>query len=349
MSELHLGMSELTCNRPASRWLLAAATTMLLLGFGPAATAAAQTWAERLGFPADKKVVILHAHDAGMCYESNAAVAELLATGPVRSASAMAPCPWFADFAQWRRLHADADVGLDLTLNSELENYRWQAVAADGTVSSLLDGDGYLARTVVQTMVNATAEEVERELEAQLQKARSAGLNPTHLSTHLGALYTRLELAEVYLGFARRHWIPAVVVELTPAHIERFRSQGYPLPEELVQLIGSYPLPKIDELRILTGAESYEQKKAEFIELIDGLPPGLTQIAFAPAVASDALRHVARDWQQRVWEVQLFADDEVRARLGRDDVQLTDWRELMARFEGRPPVENENKAAASQD
>jgi hypothetical protein len=170
-----------------------------------------------------------------------------------------------------------------------------------------------------------------------LQKAEAAGLRPTHFTTHLGALFVRLDLAEVYFAFSRRHWIPAVVVELTPEHIDRFRSMGFPLPAELVQLVNDYPLPKVDDMKILTSAESYEQKKAEFLELLDALPPGLTQLAFAPAVDSDALRHIANDWQQRVWELQLFQDAEVTQRLEQDDIMLTDWKELMQRYEGTAP------------
>jgi hypothetical protein len=308
-------------------------------------TAVAESWAERLGYPADKKVVILHMHGAGLCYESNAAVAQLLSGGLVRSASAMAPSPWFGDFAQWRRHHQDADVGLELTLNSELQNYRWHPVSPWTAVPSLVDGDGYLCRSVMQTMVNASVEDVELELLAQMHKAESLGLRPTHLTTHLGALFTRLELAEAYLAFARRHWIPAVVVELTPERLEEFRSQGYPLPPELVQLVTDYPLPKVDELQIMPSAETFEEKKATFLALFNRLPAGLTQIAFAAAQRTDALAHMVDDAPQRGWELELFLDEGVQQRLRQDDIILTDWQEVMSRFEGRSPIRRDANAS----
>lgn len=130
-----------------------------------AAACLAETWAERLGFPADRKVIILHAHDFGMCHETNVAISTLLEAGSIRSASAMAPCPWFHDAAAWCAGHPNADVGLDLTVNSEWENYRWRPVASDSLVATLIGPDRFFWRSPTQTMVNSTAEDVEREID----------------------------------------------------------------------------------------------------------------------------------------------------------------------------------------
>ena len=64
---------------------------------------------------------------------------------------------------------------------------------------------------------------------------------------------------------------------------------------------------------------------------------GLTQLAFIPAINSAALPRITTSWQQRMWDHQLFEDADVRKRLQQDDVLVTDWRELMRRFEGRAP------------
>ncbi len=301
--------------------------------------AMAETWAERLGFPPESKVLVLHAHGLGMCFETSAAGMQLVESGNLRSASAMPPCPWFANVAQWSTKHQDADLGLELTINSEWPRYRWKPVLSDGSVASLTDTDRFLWQSPIQTMVNVSAEDVERELRAQIEWAKVNGLRPAHLTTHLGILFTRLDLTEVYLRIARQYWIPAVVVDLTPEQVERFRQQGYPIPDELIQVLDDYPLPKVDDLRIVEPADSYESKKQSFIKMISELPPGITQVAFQPAVESEALKQIASDWQQRVWEAQLIQDPDVRAVLTGDGIILTDWRELMDRFEGRPPVD----------
>jgi predicted glycoside hydrolase/deacetylase ChbG (UPF0249 family) len=304
--------------------------------FGGSASLRGETWSARLGYSPSSKVLVMHAQEMGLCHESNSAVARLLENGGIQSAGVMPPCPWFADAASWSAAHPSADVGLELTLNSEWEHYRWRPVAGDSRVATLLDADRFLWRSPMQTMVNAHAADVEQELMAQIAYAKSLGLRPTHLTTHLGTLVTRPDLIEIYLRVARQQWIPAMIVELTPEQVERFRSQGYPLPDDIIALLDDYPLPKVDDLRMIAPAESYAAKKAAFLKLLSELSPGLTQIALHPADDSAALRRIATDWQQRVWDAQLMADDEVRSALRSDGIELTNWREILRRFEGRP-------------
>ena len=247
-------------------------------------SARADTWAERLGFPAEKTVIILHAHEMGICYATNAAAEQLHRSQPTYSSSVMVPAPWFLDFAAWNREHRDADVGLAITLNSELSNHRWQPVSPHSLVTSLVDREGYFWSSTTQTMVNASAAEVEQELHSQIQRALRVGMKPTHLTTHLGTLFTRLDLTEVYLRLARQYWIPAVVVELTHEHVERFQRLGFPIPEDLIGLLEDYPLPKVDDLQFVQPAESYEELRGSFIKLIQDLPPGLIQVSFQSAL-----------------------------------------------------------------
>jgi predicted glycoside hydrolase/deacetylase ChbG (UPF0249 family) len=297
----------------------------------------AETWADRLGFPPGSKVVLLHVNELGLAYETNAAATKLLETGPARSASAIVPAPWFLDLVKWAKAHPNIDLGLELTLNSELPNYRWEGVAHDDLTMTLDDADGFLWASPVQTMVNASAEDVEHEVRAQIRRAKEAGLRPSHLTTHLGTLVTRPDLIEVYLRVAREEWIPAVVVELTAEQVARFEANGFPMPDNIIQLLADYPLPKVDDLHMVADADSYAAKKAEFLKMLAGLQPGITQIAFRPAAESDALKQITPRWQQRVWDAQLLADPEVQQALAADGVMVTDWRELMRRFEGRPP------------
>jgi predicted glycoside hydrolase/deacetylase ChbG (UPF0249 family) len=307
----------------------------------------AETWAERLEYPSNAKVIILHAHELGLCHEANAAGVRLLGTGGLVSGAAMAPSPWFADFVEQTAPMPQADLGLELTINSEWKNYRWRPVASDALVASLLDPDRFLWQSTTQTMVNGEANDVERELLAQIAYAKSLGLKPTHLTTHLGALVTRPDLIEVYLRVARQQWIPAMMVEVTPQQLERFRAAGYPIPDEIVALLADYPLPKVDDLQIIGPAESYPAKKSAFLKLLGEMPPGLVQVSLHPAVESDSLKRIAADWQQRVWELQLLADEDVRTALHSPGVVLTTWREIMDRFQGRQPQADATPPAES--
>jgi hypothetical protein len=141
-------------------------------------------------------------------------------------------------------------------------------------------------------------------------------------------------LTDIYLRISREQWIPAVVIELTPELAEGFREQGYPVPDELVRSLEDYPFPKVRDLKIVPRTESLEEKIAGTVKMIADMPPGLTQIAFAPAVDSPALRALDPNWQQRVWDAEVWKSDEVKAELAKEDVVITTWQEVMQRFDG---------------
>ena len=295
--------------------------------------AVADDWATRLGYPEGAKVIILHAHDMGLCHETNQAATQLLEATPSASVSAMPPCPWFGDAAAFAASNPQADVGLQVTLNSEWPRYRWRPMSRGDMAGSLVDGDGYLWRSVLQVMVNATTEDVEREMRWQLLNAERLGMKPTHLASHLGALYSRPDLTRAYLKFAQEQWIPAVVVDLTPEMAERFARQGFPIPDGLARTLDEYPLPKLEDLRIVPRTESLEEKVLGTLELLEALPEGLSQVAFSPAVDSPALRAITPKWEQFAWDHQVWQDQRVRDALAQPNVILTNWVEVMERFD----------------
>ena len=80
--------------------------------------AQAEPWSEKLGYPAGKKVLILHADDIGMCYEANMAAKAMLTTKSqipgvmqIQSAALMVPCPWYNEMANWYKENPDYDIG----------------------------------------------------------------------------------------------------------------------------------------------------------------------------------------------------------------------------------------------
>lgn len=322
-----------------TRWLVLGLLLLPALGRPPAAVAQAdrRTWAERLGWPPGKRVLILHADDVGMCYEANASAQRALSGGEYRSAACMVPCPWFGEMAAWCAEHPGHDVGLHLTLTSEWRHYRWGPVAPRDRVRGLLDPLGYLHRDVAGVAKSATAEEVAAEIRAQLARARRLGMTPSHVDTHMGTLYARPDYTRAYLKLAVDEGVPAMVIEMTPRTVAKFRDQGYPIDDAMTKLIADYPLPKLDDFHAVAPAKTYEEKRRAFLEQVRALPPGLHEVIFHPSVETEGLKRITNSWQQRVWEDRLMADPEVRRFWKEQGVVVTDWTEVLARSRRQGP------------
>ena len=84
-----------------------------------------ETVAERLGYPANSRLLIIHADDFGMMHTIDRAIMEALEQHWVTSASILVPCPWFPEVVHWAKEHPNADLGVHLALNSEWVTYRW--------------------------------------------------------------------------------------------------------------------------------------------------------------------------------------------------------------------------------
>jgi predicted glycoside hydrolase/deacetylase ChbG (UPF0249 family) len=215
--------------------------------------------------------------------------------------------------------------------------------------STLVDPDGYFWRTVLQFALRADVKDVQREIEAQMDAARRAGIRPTHITTDMGALLTRPDLTRLYLQVAETHWIPAVIPELTPSMIEILGEEGLSLAPETIEAINQYRLPKLDDVQFVPDCDSYEAKRDALCQRVRSLAPGLTQIIFQPADRTKALELVSPRWQQRVWEAQLLMDPEVHQFFEDEGILVTNWIEIMARFEsdeGFPSPERRRRNAA---
>jgi hypothetical protein len=158
--------------------------------------------AQRLGYGADAKLVIVNADDLGSCHSANVGVYECLATGTVTSASLMVPCPWAREASSRYR---GEDIGVHLTVNAEYPLYRWGPITY---APSLLGGDGGFPRTVEDVWDHADLDEVRRECRAQIERAILWGFDVSHLDAHMGTLQLRPEFFDVYLELALEFGLP---------------------------------------------------------------------------------------------------------------------------------------------
>tara|TARA_R110002049_G_scaffold50743_2_gene144262 strand:+ start:12554 stop:13537 length:984 start_codon:yes stop_codon:yes gene_type:complete len=296
-------------------------------------TTAATTWAEKLGWPAGKKVIMLHADDIGMCPEANIAAKEQLTKGQIQSAAVMIPCPNAEEFINWAKENPAMDIGLHLTLTSEWKKHRWGPITPDAEVPGLLDPEDKLWRSVPEVVQHASAEEVEKEIRAQIEQSIAWGYRPDHIDTHMGTLFGDPSYVKVYMKVAQEYGIPANIIDISvPAVLAEFRAKGYPMDYSVVKMSEDYTLPKLDFFTSAPKADTYEEKVESFKTLIKSLQPGLTEIIFHPSVDTDNLKDITGSWQQRVWESQIFADPELINFFKAEGIIFTNWKEIMSRF-----------------
>jgi chitin disaccharide deacetylase len=268
------------------------------------------TLAERLGYRADERLLIINCDNLGSTYAANVACYDALRRGIATSASLMIPCPWARDAAARYR---GEDVGVRLTLNADYDLYRWGPLTHG---PSLLDGDGGFPRTVEDVWDHADLDEARRECRAQVERAILWGFDVSHLDTHLGALLLKPEFFDVYLELAGEFGLPMRLPG--PA---RERTVGFPFRRLAAEAGVLFP----DQVVAVAGMGS---RRAIEWAVLD-LGPGVTEVYVRPAIDTPELRAAIPDWASQVDDYDLVTTDlELRAMIERGGVRLVGYREL---------------------
>jgi predicted glycoside hydrolase/deacetylase ChbG (UPF0249 family) len=276
--------------------------------------------ATRLGYPADAKLLIIHADDLAVSHSEDAASFDALDKGAASSASIMIPCPWLTEVADYARAHPDADLGLHLTLTSEWKTDRWGPVASRNTVSSLLDPDGYLFPDAQPALQHLKADEVERELRAQVERAFAMGIHPTHLDSHMGILFARPDLFAVYVKVAHDYKLPflATLDPGMPAASRALLSNKDIFPDSIV--IGSPSVAVADW-------------KNFYLKAITDLKPGLTEMIVHLAHDDAEMQAVTVDhpdygaaWRQRDYDT--ITSPEFKKALEENHITVIHWKDI---------------------
>jgi predicted glycoside hydrolase/deacetylase ChbG (UPF0249 family) len=298
---------------------------------GPAARAGQATYAERLGWPAGTKVVIFHVDDAGMSYDSNRGVIQALAGGVATSTSVMMPCPWVPQMADYLKEHPQTDVGVHLTLTAEWKDYRWGPVAGKPAVPGLVDKQGCLWPDVADVVSHASPDEFEAEIRAQIDRAITLGMQPTHLDSHMGTCFHQ-SYVERYIKVGIEKKIPILMFGGHMQHIGVEAAEFKPLVHMLAETVWQGGLPVIDDLVTQpTRGPTYEQRKAELFQLLSDMKPGITQIIVHCTAPTEVFQYISSSGQAREAELRLMTDPEVRAFIKDKGIVLTTWRELKQR------------------
>jgi predicted glycoside hydrolase/deacetylase ChbG (UPF0249 family) len=264
---------------------------------------------KRLGLADDARVVVLHADDIGMCQSTVSAYADLVECGSLSSVAMMVPCPWFPAAATFYRNHPASlrlDVGAHLTLTSEWDTFRWRPLAITDPGSGLLDGEGYFHRLAAPVQAEADPQAVRRELVAQIETALAAGLDLTHMDSHMLTIF-HPRFLPIYFDLAQTYQLPAFMLR---GERDFWRREGLSEAEAdelaaVTERVEAAGLPLFDSFYVMS-LDQPAGRLEEATQALAACPPGLTHFVIHPAADTPELRAMAPDWRCRVADLALF-------------------------------------------
>ncbi len=256
--------------------------------------------------------LIVRSDDMGFTHAANEAMLETYKNGITTSIEVMVPTPWFPEAVKMLREYPDLDVGVHLTLTSEWSNIKWRPVTS---APSLTDSNGYFYPMIWPNDNYGEAyalkaqdwklEEVEQELRAQIELAKRAIPQLTHVTGHMGCTNLDERVKEVVRKLTAEYDLAIFPEDLG---VQRARYQG--------------------------SKETAEQKIDSFIAMLENLTPGKYLFVDHPAYDNpevQAVNHigytnVATD---RQGVTDLLTNAEVKKTIRRLGIELIDYYDLV--------------------
>ncbi|HQP86702.1 MAG TPA: ChbG/HpnK family deacetylase [Thermoanaerobaculia bacterium] len=291
--------------------------------------------------------LIINADGCGFTFGNNRAIARVLEQGAIRSVSVNANFPAAEEAADMARRFPEVSFGIHWNLSVG------PPVSEPSRVRTLVEENGQFVNEHLPKRAflgQLSAVEMRLELEAQLSRLRSYGLNPTHWDSH-----------------QHRHVLPgffAAAVEVAKTGgIRAARSTSYYLvmrPPRGLRLLGHFvERPNRVASHLLARSRSRSLAREGFVVpdfhvgirsfgegaehdpqawayLFSVLPRGIGSIAVHPGYPDETLKRYSSMIGSREREVELFEDFRV-GRLAKDaGVELIGFNELLAGEMGAP-------------
>ena len=280
-------------------------------------SAQTKTVAERLGYPADAKLLIIHADDLAVAHSEDAASFDALDKGAVTSASMLVPCPWLTEVAAYAKAHPDADLGLHIALTSEWNTYRWGPVESKDKVPSLLARTGRYGRRLRKS----------RPMQNRMKPSARCGPKSSARwrwvfirrtsTTTWGSSSVILNFSSRYVKVAHDYHLPF----LAP----RFPGSEKVLSEKDIVM---------DAVVIADPSVPVDHWKDFYLDAIKDLKPGLTEMIVHLGHDDAELQAVTvgqvpygSAWRQRDYDVMISA--EFKKALQDNHVILVKWKDLQ--------------------
>jgi predicted glycoside hydrolase/deacetylase ChbG (UPF0249 family) len=282
----------------------------------------------KLGFPDYTRCVIIHTDDIGMCHASIQAFKDLWAFGTITSGATMVPCPWFPAVAEMCRENPEMDMGVHATLNSEWDAYRWAPISGGEAGSGLRDEAGYFHQWHQAVYDNASVEEVDAEVNLQIEKALKAGIDVTHVDSHMGTIMNP-KYIQSYIQAASSRLLPNFLPRLTGVGIDLMGVDDeervkYAPVMEMMENVGVPMMDGVLSMPLEHGDDHIGVAK----QLLGEVPVGITHFILHPSIDTPELRAICPDWLARVANYNAFMSDELKKFMEVKNIKLIGYRQI---------------------
>lgn len=284
------------------------------------------------------KYLILNADDYGLCKAANDAVEELFRNGRIKSSTIMMPCKAAEDAVKFSIENPQYAIGIHLTMTSEWDTYKWAPLSGGRT---LIDENGFMWRNSKQVGKNASYEDLEAEIRAQVDRARSLGIKPSHLDNHMGSLYghftMRFGLLKMTLKVCGEY---GYAFRMFTSTDKRLCPAGVPYPAfSVLKFLSAhwgrkYKVIMPDYLLFPDWNEDlknngYEHYREQILKIWTDIPDGVTETFIHPCKEDEEMKTFIRGWQYRIWEYNLINDPATHEYLKEHGVELISYRDLI--------------------
>jgi chitin disaccharide deacetylase len=286
------------------------------------------------------KTLILNADDFGLTRGVNEGIIRAHREGVLTSATLMATGPAFEDAVERARSTPTLGVGCHLVLTGGV------AIAPREEIPSLADAEGRLPRSLGDFVTRLSSgrirtREIEVELRAQIEKIRSAGIEPTHCDTHKHT-HAHPAVMKVLARLVREMKIPRVRNPVEDLRDSWVSSRGMP---EFAKRMMSAAAVRSVAFRFRATAKKYQLKSpdrflglaatgelapAALCRLLDRVREGSTEIMVHPGICDEELRQTGSRLQiERQNEMDALLAPEVRRAVDEHGIRLITYRELV--------------------
>jgi len=287
------------------------------------------------------KNLIVNADDLGWTEGVNRGIAEAHRKGLVTSTSLLANGRAFSSALEVASKNPALGVGVHLNLSDG------PPTAAAEKVRGLLNGNGSLEGSPENLLLRIASrslplEEVEREWDAQIQKVRVAGIEPTHLDGHKHVQMLP-GLFDIALRLAKKHGIRAIRVSHEESKLRAVMASAGEQKSSVVlrqgvqarglKLLARDAREMAERAGLVTAdyfcgiAQTGVLTREGVERLLESLPDGTTELMCHPGYADEELRATPTRLQQsRQAELDILTDAGIRKLVATRGIRLLSYK-----------------------